>query len=75
MLGQLLGDSKDYSFVEPVTIVTLINQTMAFISSLLNTLEGTGATKVPQSSRHSHEHGTHCLAFFLVDLKLSKNSG
>lgn len=50
MLGQLLGDSKDYSFVEPVTIVTLINQTMAFISSLLNTLEGTEATKVPQSS-------------------------
>lgn len=50
MLGQLLGVSKDYSFVEPVTIVTLINQSMAFISSLLNTLEGTGATKVPQSS-------------------------
>lgn len=52
MLGQLLGVSKDYSFVEPVTTVTLINQTMAFISSLLNTLDekGTGATKVPQSS-------------------------
>lgn len=51
MLGQLLGVSKDYSFVEPVTSYS-INQTMAFISSSLNTLDekGTGAMKVPQSS-------------------------